>query len=125
MVKQTRNNNVETSNVKKEKKNDFRMISCLLDNFSKDQCFVLANNYLTPEIIGVFKDNELKECIDILIKTNLNVNEASKNLFMHRNTLLHRIDKIESITGYNLKVFDDAVTLLVMEAIYDKTKDLL
>ena len=110
---------------KEENKNNLNIIANLLDNLSGDQCFVLANNYLTPDILLVFKNKELRECIDILIKTNLNVNEASKNLFMHRNTLLHRIDKIESMTGLNLKKFEDAVTLSVMEAIYDKTKDLL
>lgn len=110
---------------KEKNKNNSKIIANLLDNFSGDQCFVLANKYLTPDILSVFKNKELKECIDILIKTNLNVNEASKNLFMHRNTLLHRIDKIESMTGLNLKKFEDAVTLSVMEAIYDKTKDLL
>ena len=106
-------------------KGDSLIISDLLDSFSRDQCFVLANKYLSKDVIDVFKNNDLKDCIDILIKYNLNVNEASKNLFMHRNTLLHRIDKIQTLTGYNLKKFDDAVTLLTLETIYDKTKDLL
>ena len=118
-----------TRDPKNEKTNlsnlDSNMISGLLDNFSKDQCFVLANKYLTPNFITLFKNKELKESIDALFRSNLNVNEASKQIFMHRNTLLHRIDKIESLTGLNLKKFDDAVTLLVLESIYDETKDLL
>ena len=104
---------------------DCDIVSKLLDNFSGDHCFVLANKYLTPDLISLFKNKELKESIDALFKCNLNVNEASKQIFMHRNTLLHRIDKIESLTGLNLKKFDDAVALLVLEAIYNKTKDLL
>ena len=110
---------------KRDTDSNIQIIHGIINNFSGDQCFVLANKYLTKEAISVFKQADLKECIDILIKSNLNVNEASKNLFMHRNTLLHRIDKIQNITGLNLKKFEDAVTLLVLEIIYEKTKDLL
>ena len=75
--------------------------------------------------LKLFKNKDIKDCIDILFRSNLNVNEASKNLFMHRNTLINRIDKIQNITGLNLKNFEDAVTILMLEALYEKTKDLL
>ena len=121
-----KNQSIKNNQINKvQGQEDISIISSILNNFSGDQCFVLAGKYLTKDIINVFKDDDFKECIDVLIKTNLNVNEASKQLFMHRNTLLNRIEKIESMTGLNLKKFEDAVTLLVLENLYEKTKDLL
>ena len=43
---------------------------------------------------------------------------------MHRNTLLYRIDKIYKMTGLNIRNFDDAVTLQIMEILYETTKNL-
>ncbi len=64
----------------------------------------------------VFK-NDLYELIDpetmITIKkffeNNLNVSETSRQLFVHRNTLVYRLDKIQKLTGMDLRVFDDAI----------------
>ena len=44
------------------------------------------------------------------LQNSLNVSETSRNLFMHRNTLMYRLDKIERMTGLNLRKFSDAVT---------------
>ena len=44
---------------------------------------------------------------------NLNVSETSRQLFIHRNTLVYRIEKLEKITGLDLRNFDDAVTFRI------------
>lgn len=46
--------------------------------------------------------------IDNFFKNNLNVSETSRKLFIHRNTLVYRLEKIKKITGLNLKNFEDA-----------------
>jgi len=48
----------------------------------------------------------------------LNLSETSRSLFMHRNTLAYRIDKIEQATGLDIRKFSDAVTFRVMTILY-------
>ena len=41
--------------------------------------------------------------------TSLNVSETSRKLFVHRNTLVYRLEKIKKITGLDLREFDHAI----------------
>ena len=43
----------------------------------------------------------------------LNVSETSRQLFIHRNTLVYRIEKLQKATGLDIRVFDDALTLKI------------
>lgn len=45
---------------------------------------------------------------------NLNVSETSRQLFMHRNTLLHKLDRIQETTGLDIRNFQDAITMKLM-----------
>lgn len=58
-------------------------------------------------------DEETLQTIDKFFENNLNVSETSRQLFVHRNTLVYRLDKIERITGLDLRKFDDAVVFKV------------
>ena len=49
----------------------------------------------------------------MFFENNLNVSETSRQLFIHRNTLVYRIEKLEKITGLDLRNFDDAVTFRI------------
>jgi sugar diacid utilization regulator len=54
-------------------------------------------------------DAEMMRTIDVFLKSGLNLSEASKELFIHRNTLIYRIEKIEKYTGFDIKNFNQAV----------------
>jgi len=58
-------------------------------------------------------DDETLQTIDKFFENNLNVSETSRKLFVHRNTLVYRLDKIERLTGLDLRKFDDAVVFKV------------
>ncbi|QFT90799.1 Carbohydrate diacid regulator [Bacillus sp. THAF10] len=58
---------------------------------------------------------ELKETLHVFLQQDLNVKQAAEALYIHRNTLLYRLNKIEQITGYNPRSFYDATTLYVSE----------
>ncbi len=58
-------------------------------------------------------DDETMQTIDKFFENNLNVSETSRQLFVHRNTLVYRLDKIERLTGLDLRKFDDAVVFKV------------
>lgn len=69
---------------------------------------VLDKNY--REVLG---DAELMSAADSFIKHSLNVSEASRSMYVHRNTLIYRLDKIEKMTGLNIRNFNDAMTFRV------------
>ena len=88
-----------------------------------DQQASLSGKFLSPEIISVMKDKELIECINAFFKNNLNISETSRNAFLHRNTLLYRIEKIYKITGLNIRNFEEAMSFRLLTIVYDKMSE--
>ena len=58
-------------------------------------------------------DDETLTTINKFFENNLNVSEASRQLFVHRNTLVYRIEKLEKSTGLDIRTFDDALTFKI------------
>lgn len=58
-------------------------------------------------------DEETLNTINKFFENNLNVSETSRQLFVHRNTLVYRIEKIQKSTGLDLRNFDDALTFKI------------
>lgn len=58
-------------------------------------------------------DHETLFTIQKFFENNLNVSETSRKLFVHRNTLVYRLEKIRKLTGLDLRVFDDAIVFKV------------
>ena len=58
-------------------------------------------------------DKETLQTIQVFFENNLNVSETSRKLFVHRNTLVYRLDKIKKLTGLDLRQFDHAITFKV------------
>jgi len=81
------------------------------------------------EIFGgnqVFElDDETLITINKFFENNLNVSETSRQLFIHRNTLVYRIEKLQKATGLDIRTFDDALTfkIAMMVANYMKYLD--
>lgn len=70
----------------------------------------------------VFEDEELLATAEEFLLSNLNVSETSRNLYMHRNTLSYRLDKIEKSTGLNIRHFSDAVSFRMLSVLYKLLK---
>ena len=58
-------------------------------------------------------DRETLLTIHAFFDNNLNVSETSRKLFVHRNTLVYRLEKIKKLTGLDLREFDHAITFKV------------
>jgi carbohydrate diacid regulator len=58
-------------------------------------------------------DRETLMTVQSFFENNLNVSETSRKLFVHRNTLVYRLEKIRKLTGLDLREFDHAVTFKV------------
>lgn len=66
----------------------------------------------------IFEDEEMLSTAEEFLQHNLNAAETSRNLYMHRNTLLYRLEKIEKATGLNIRQFSDAVSFRVLTVLY-------
>ena len=58
-------------------------------------------------------DEETLVTINKFFENNLNVSETSRQLFIHRNTLVYRLDKLMRSTGLDLRIFEDAITFKI------------
>ncbi len=58
-------------------------------------------------------DEETLTTINKFFENSLNVSETSRQLFIHRNTLVYRLDKLQKTTGLDLRVFEDAITFKI------------
>ena len=69
------------------------------------------------EIFGGKSPDEFDEqtltTINKFFENSLNVSETSRQLFIHRNTLVYRLDKLQKSTGLDLRVFEDAITFKI------------
>lgn len=77
------------------------------------------------EMIGrpdLFGDAETLATLDAFFSMDCNVSETAKRLFIHRNTLLYRLDKIKQETGLDVRSFNDAVLVRILLLLYKVTK---
>ena len=58
-------------------------------------------------------DQEILTTINTFFENNLNVSETARQLFVHRNTLVYRIEKLQKSTGLDIRTFEDAMTLKI------------
>lgn len=58
-------------------------------------------------------DDETLTTINKFFENNLNVSETSRQLYVHRNTLVYRLEKLQKSTGLDIRVFDDALTFKI------------
>ncbi len=75
-------------------------------------CELFLNEVFKKESINAL-DTETIYTIQKFFENNLNVSETSRKLFVHRNTLVYRLDKIKKLTGLDLREFDDAIIFKV------------
>ena len=67
-------------------------------------------------------DDEMLNTIEEFINCDLNISEAAKSLYIHRNTLIYRLDKIPKDTGYDIRNFRQAATFTIAFLIWKELK---
>jgi sugar diacid utilization regulator len=71
---------------------------------------------------GLFGDAETLSTLDTFFQLDCNVSETAKRLYIHRNTLIYRLDKIKQETGLDVRNFNDAVLVRLILLLYKVTK---
>ncbi|MBW5448998.1 PucR family transcriptional regulator [Cohnella sp. CFH 77786] len=84
-----------------------------------------ARSRFVEEMMGrpdLFNDPETVSTLDAFFAMDCNVSETAKKLFIHRNTLLYRLDKIKQDSGLDVRSFNDAVLVRILLLLYKVTK---
>lgn len=82
------------------------------------------------EVFNKFKDKlskldlEMINTIEEFFNNDLNVSEAAKKLYIHRNTLIYRLDKIQKDTGYDLRNFKQASVFMIALLVWKEKKSI-
>lgn len=75
-------------------------------------CQMFMHEVFTEQMPDTF-DEETLITINKFFENNLNVSETARQLFVHRNTLVYRLEKLQKSTGLDIRVFDDALTFKI------------
>ena len=94
----------------------------MLEDIPPSKCAEYLSQITDNQFNEVFEDEEMLSTAEAFLQSSLNVSETSRNLYMHRNTLLYRLDKIEKATGLNIRLFSDAVSFRVLSILYKLLK---
>ncbi|MFD2114911.1 PucR family transcriptional regulator [Paenibacillus yanchengensis] len=70
----------------------------------------------------LFVESEMLATLETFFSLDCNVSETAKRLYIHRNTLLYRLDKLKQETGLDVRLFRDAVLVKIILLLYKVTK---
>ena len=92
----------------------------LADLISSEDILRFRNEML-PVRVQKALTGEILETVRVFFENDLNLSTTARQLFIHRNTLLYRMEKIKKLTGLDLRKFEDAVVFRFLMMISDST----
>ncbi len=98
------------------------LMNVLFDYVPMKDLLMYSNNLIDDKFRSIMENEDLRRCVEYFFDCDLNIAETSRKSFLHRNTLLYRLDRIQSLTGLNIRHFDDAVTFKILMLLYNLTK---
>lgn len=87
-------------------------IGRLIYQLPESLCRMFIKEVFTKQQPDTF-DEETLQTINMFFENNLNVSETARQLFVHRNTLVYRLEKLDKSTGLDIRRFDDALTFKI------------
>ena len=96
-----------------------QMLERIIDSIPKEKKKEIRNSFFQNQPGGCLS-GELMETVQVFFQNDLNLTAASRQLFIHRNTLNYRLDKIKKIYGLDLRSFSDAAVFKVLLDIPDE-----
>ncbi len=95
---------------------EFIMVK-MLEDLPKFKLSEYLEMLLDPSAREIFEDVEMVGTAEEFFENSLNVSETARKLYLHRNTLNYRLDKIEKATGLNIRKIPDAITFRMITII--------
>lgn len=91
--------------------NDLGVIR-IISNLSKDLCNLYLDEIFKGKIDEVL-DGEMLLTVERFFGNSLNLSQTSRELYIHRNTMTHRLEKINELIGLDIRNFNDALKLKI------------
>lgn len=86
-------------------------------------CDMFIKEVFGDKIPEVLEDEEAMSTIGKFFENNLNISETARQLYVHRNTLVYRLERIEKAIGLDIRKFDDAMTFRIAIMVLAHVKD--
>ena len=83
----------------------------LIDSISEEMKDKISND-VNSKISQL--DNEMIRTIEVFFECGLNLSDSAKALYIHRNTLIYRLDKIQKVTSYDIREFNNAMIFKII-----------
>ena len=95
----------------------------LLDAVPESKVQSFMQEVMTPAVYRTMEDEELMSIIQSCLRNDLNLSTTARDLYIHRNTLVYRLDKLKKETGFDIRHFDDAVMFRILTSLYQKDQN--
>ena len=86
-------------------------------------CNMFIKEVFGDKVPEVLEDEEAMSTINKFFENNLNISETARQLYVHRNTLVYRLERIEKEIGLDIRKFDDAMTFRIAVMVLAHVKD--
>lgn len=86
-------------------------------------CDMFIKEVFGDTIPDILEDEEAMSTINKFFENNLNISETARQLYVHRNTLVYRLERIEKAIGLDIRSFDDAMTFRIAIMVLAHIKD--
>ena len=86
-------------------------------------CDMFIKEVFGDSIPEILDDEEAMSTINKFFENNLNISETARQLYVHRNTLVYRLERIEKAIGLDIRKFDDAMTFRIAVMVLAHMKD--
>ena len=93
-------------------------IGRLIHQLSPSLCEMFLDEAFGGRVVSGFEEEELLT-VYTFFENNLNISETARQLFLHRNTLVYRLEKIQKKTGLDVRKFDDALVFKIAIMVED------
>ncbi|MDE7167510.1 MAG: helix-turn-helix domain-containing protein [Clostridia bacterium] len=79
---------------------------------------MLTSGFEMKNFAKIFEDQSMMQTVEAYLASGMNISETARRLYMHRNTLMYRLNSIRKNTGLDLSKFADAVTFELLRYLY-------
>lgn len=98
-------------------------IGRLIHQLPESLCEMFLKEVFNGNVVEQFEEEELLT-VYTFFDNNLNISETARQLYVHRNTLVYRLEKIQKKTGLDVRVFDDALMFKIALMVESHLKSL-
>ena len=102
---------------------DMCLRGVLIEELALSRFEMCVREVFGDEVPQILDDEEAMSTISKFFENNLNISETARQLYVHRNTLVYRLERIEKSIGLVIRTFDDAMIFKIATMVLAHIKD--